>query len=214
MQALRTSASDAALLDPASSAWSGARWTSFDMMPAPLAMVEPASAFLALSTDHGAVSKLDAAFLHNGSAFAVALRWASARHDRIKDLDQFADGVAVMFPLARTSIAMTMGSPGAPVNAWLWRADKPVPYGVIAEGFAATRRLPADEAGDLAVSARHDGSRWTVILRRALQGPAGHARLVAGQSTRVAFAAWDGGNRERSGRKAFSGDFIDLDIAR
>lgn len=86
MQALRTSASDAALLDPASSAWSGARWTSFDMMPAPLAMVEPASAFLALSTDHGAVSKLDAAFLHNGSAFAVALRWASARHDRIKDL--------------------------------------------------------------------------------------------------------------------------------
>ncbi|WP_374590521.1 ethylbenzene dehydrogenase-related protein [Aquabacterium sp.] len=214
MQAIRIKASNDALLDPASSAWAAVKFTAFDMMPTPLAMVESASPFLAISTDHGAIKHLDVAFIHNGSSLAVALRWASARHDQIKELNQFVDGVAVMFPLARTSIAMTMGAKGAPVNAWLWRANKPAPFCVIAEGFAATRRLPADEAGDLAASAHHDGSRWTVIMRRSLQGPDGHARLVPGQSTRVAFAVWDGGNAERSGRKSFSGDFIDLELAR
>lgn len=213
MKALRVNAGDDALLNPDSAAWSDARPQSFDMYPTPLVMVEEVSPFLARSTDHGAIEQLDVAAVHNGNALAVRVSWKSDRHAEIKDLNQFVDGVALMFPLASGAAAVTMGAKGQPVNAWFWRANVGAPYCVIAEGFASVRRLPSDAAGDLAASAHHDGARWTVIFRRSLVEAAGHVKLATGRSTKIAFAAWDGGHAERSGRKSYSGEFVDFELA-
>lgn len=210
----RSTASDGEFLVLQSTVWSSAKWSSFDMFPAPLAMVDSASPFVARSTDHGSVRRIEVAALHNGRSLAIALRWVAKANTEVGDLDQFVDGVAVLFPLARTSTAMTMGSPDAPVNGWLWRANRPRPIEVIGEGFASVRRLAADESGDLAVAAHHDGTQWQVVFRCALSSPDGRRGFVAGQSRRIAFAAWDGGNAERSGRKSISGDFVDFNLAR
>ena len=40
----------------------------------------------------------------------------------------------------------------------------------------------------------------------------GRLRLEPGGSTKIAFAVWSGGNAERSGRKSFSGEFVDFEI--
>ncbi|MFI4939711.1 MAG: ethylbenzene dehydrogenase-related protein [Burkholderiales bacterium] len=214
MQAIRVNASADLLLDQQAPFWASAPRSGFDMVPVPLPMVEAVSPFLARNTGNGAIKRLDVSAAHNGAALAIAMSWTSGKHDEIKDLNQFVDGVAVMFPLARTATAVTMGAIGAPVNVWFWRANKPAPYSVIAEGFASVCRLPPDEAGDLAASAQYLNGRWTVILRRSIAGPVGHVKLVAGQATKVAFAAWDGGNAERSGRKSFSGEFVDFELAK
>lgn len=211
---IRSTASDGEFLVPQSAVWSGATWSSFDMFPAPLSMAEAASPFVARSTDHGSIRCIEAAALHNGRTLAIALRWDAEAHTEISDLDKFVDGVSVLFPLARTATVMTMGSPDAPVNGWLWRANRVAPIEVIGEGFASVRRLPTDESGDLAVAAHHDGTKWQVVFRRSLSSQDGRRRFLAGQSRRIAFAAWNGGNSERSGRKSISGDFVDFNLAR
>lgn len=212
MKAFKTSASDDTLLDPTASFWRGVELQRFDMYPAPLAMVETSSRFLARSTGHGSILRIGAAAAHNGRKLAIWLSWQSQKHDAIKDLDQFVDGVAVMWPLSRRASAFTMGAKGAPVNAWMWRANRVEPFGVFAEGFASVRRQASDEIGDLAVAAQHVDGRWTVVFRRELGGAEGQVKLLPGQSSRIAFAAWDGGNAERSGRKSFSGEFADFEL--
>lgn len=214
MKAIRVSASDVALLDPGSEVWAGAKHESFDMYPTPLAMVEEVSPFLARSSGHGIIQRLDVSAAHNGRVLAIWVSWKSDRHAEINDLNQFVDGVAVMFSLARGANAVTMGAKGQPVNAWFWRANCATPYCVIAEGFASVRRLATDQAGDLVATARHQDGKWTVVFRRALVGPDGHVKLVVGQSSKLAFAVWNGGNAERSGRKSFSGEFVNFDLAK
>lgn len=47
-----------------------------------------------------------------------------------------------------------------------------------------------------------------MVLARALSVGNAHARFTPGEPTKLAFGVWDGGNRERAGRKSFSGDFV------
>jgi DMSO reductase family type II enzyme heme b subunit len=212
MKAKRVKADDDALLAADAAAWASAEHVGLEMFPAPLAMVEEASPFLARSLGHGVVRHVAAAAVHNGASLAIRLAWASARNAEIRDLDRFVDGVAVMFPLAEGATAFTMGSERAPVNAWLWRADRTAPWAVIGEGFASVRRLRADQEGDLTAVGRHEDGRWTVVFRRSLSGPDGQVKLTPGRTTKIAFAAWDGANAERSGRKSVSGEFVDLEL--
>ncbi len=45
-----------------------------------------------------------------------------------------------------------------------------------------------------------------------MPGSDGRIDFVAGAAMAMAFAVWDGGNRERSGRKSFSGDFVRMNV--
>lgn len=212
MKVKRIEGGDSALLEFDSAVWSGAEVKTFDMVPTPLAMVQEVSPFLAISENHGAVQRLDVAAIHNGKALAIRLKWASEKHDKIQDLNAFADGVAVLFPVARGALAVTMGAKGKPVNAWYWKANAPTPYEVVAEGFSAVNRLKDKAGSDLRGVAQHHDGHWNVILRRSLAAGSELVKLQSGGSTKVAFAAWNGGNAERSGRKSFSGEFINLEI--
>lgn len=211
MKIQRIKADTATLLDPTAGVWSQAEAQEFPLVPTPLKGnpdIEKISPFIAQSTDHGVVRALRVAGAHNGEVLALHLTWKSEQHARIADLDQFVDGVAVMFPLAANASAVTMGGPGAPVNAWYWKADKAdQPFDVVAEGYGTSVRRSGKEA-QLVSRAVHQDGQWHVVLARALDIGNEHARFVAGEPLKVAFGVWDGGNRERAGRKSFSGDFV------
>lgn len=212
MKVKRIDAGNDALLEVESSIWVGAETTEFKMWPTPLPLVAERSPFLALSEDHGTIASMRAAALHNGKSLALRLSWVADKHDKLVDLNAFVDGVAVLFPLVRGAPAATMGAKGKPTNAWYWKANAPEPYEVVAEGFASVQRLKDKTASDLKVAARHRDGEWNVVLRRSLGKPEGLVKLQPGGSSKIAFAVWNGGNAERSGRKSFSGDFVDFEI--
>lgn len=212
MKVKRIEGSNDALLDLDSAAWSGAENTAFEMFPTPLAMVQEVSPFLAMSQDHGVIKRLEAAALHNGSMLAVRLKWAAPKHDKVVDLDSFVDGVGVLFPVVRGAPAMTMGAKGKPVNAWYWRANAKEPIEVLAEGFNLVQRMKDKAGSDLKAVAQHRSGEWSVILRRSLTAGNRLVKLWPGGSSKIAFSVWNGGNAERSGRKSFSGDFVDFEI--
>ena len=64
----------------------------------------------------------------------------------------------------------------------------------------------------MTANALHASGRWHVTLSRAVGAADGRVGFAPGGETRMAFAVWDGGNRERSGRKSFSGDFVPVPI--
>lgn len=210
MKAKKIDASDDLLLDGASPIWANAPVESVAMVQTPIMLTKEVSSFLALSQDHGAITSLQAAALHNGQMLAIRLQWAAPKHDRIVDLDSFVDGAAVLFPLVRGASAVTMGARGKPTNAWYWKANMPEPYEVVAEGFASVERI-AGRRG-LKAAALHRDGQWNLVLARSLGKPDGLVKLEPGGSTKVAFAVWSGGNAERSGRKSFSGEFADFEI--
>ncbi len=213
MKVVKVSTAAAALSDPLSPYWSSAAKERLSMMPTPLAMVDEVSPFLAISNDHGSVEEAEVAALHDGRTLTLRISWAMPKAaDKIDDLDRFVDAAAVIFPLARNASAMTMGAKGQPTNAWYWKAGKAHPYDVIAEGFGSSQRHDGATSG-LSARAIHADGRWHVVFQRSLETSRDRVRFVPGKKTGIAFAIWDGRNRERSGRKSFSGEFIPLEIA-
>ena len=118
-----------------------------------------------------------------------------------------------MFPTVAGVSAVTMGAAGKPVNAWYWRADKAKPYEVLAQGFRFVERQKDNAGSDLAVAADYADGYWSVVFRRSLGARNGLVRFAPGKQSGIAFAVWAGANKERSGRKAFSGDFMPLVLA-
>jgi DMSO reductase family type II enzyme heme b subunit len=213
MKAASVKAGADTLLDPKAGLWAHAPPEAVTLMPTPLAMVQELSPFLAISQGHGITQSLEAVAVHNGELIAVRLRWASAKSDTTPDLNSFVDGVAVLFPTVPNASAVTMGAVGMPVNAWYWRADKTRPYEVLAEGFRFVRRLQDNAGSDLAVAAEHADGHWNVVFRRSLGARNGLVRFAVGRRSGIAVAVWAGSNAERSGRKAFSGEFMPFELA-
>lgn len=208
LRAIRLSAASPPLLDPSAPGWARCRPEVVSLAPAPVALVAGVSPYVAASSGHGRVPRLEVRAAHDGSTVWLRLSWPDAtRDDRLADIDRFADAAAVMFPLTPAADPFRMGSPEDPVNAWLWRADAAVPFDVIAEGYATSRRRPATQSG-LEARAHHDGRGWALVFRRPLAAPgAGFAALSPGAPAQVAFAVWDGSHRDRSAQKAVSGLF-------
>lgn len=213
MKAVRVKAGNDELLKPEAAFWRQAATEKVALMPTPLAMVQEISPFLAISQAHGVTNELRAQVAHNGEMLAVRLSWAAEKRDVQLDLDSFIDGVGVMFPTVPNVSAVTMGAEGKPVNAWYWRADKSVPYEVLAEGFRFVQRQKDNAGSDLKVAAVHAEGRWQVIFRRSLGARNGLVRFAPGKPSGIAFAVWAGAHSERSGRKAFSGEFMKLELA-
>ena len=193
------------LMDPQSSKWKQVEAQELSLIPAPLGMVKDLSPFMALSEDHGKVRNIRVQILHNGKALSVRLSWANeTKNDAIVDLDEFSDGVAVMFPLTAGANAITMGDENNPVNAWLWKADVEEPYDVLAHGYSTSKRRPGKQLG-LRVSSVYDDGRWTVVFQRQLRSNLISTKLVnfaPNKTIGFAVAVWDGGNQERAGQKS------------
>jgi mono/diheme cytochrome c family protein len=63
--------------------------------------------------------------LHDGRELALLLAWADDTHDSTAMRPQdFRDAAAVEFALAEDPPFFAMGEPAAPVNIWMWKAER------------------------------------------------------------------------------------------
>jgi hypothetical protein len=105
--------------------------------------------------------------------------------------DRFFDAAAAMFPAKPGAMtpSLQMGDTDDPVQIYYWNAARG-PMLMAAAGRGTTRRT----GGSFAAHGAYERGRWTV----ALQLP----DLPAG--TPLAFAIWNGSQKDRDGRKYFS----------
>lgn len=217
MKVSKVKASDSELADGASSAWRGVSETTVELMPSPVGMAADVSPFMALSEDHGKVEAVKMRVASNGTSLSIRLSWADPDEDSAPgDLDEFPDGAAVMFPLVPGASALAMGSKGAPVNAWLWKADEPEPFDVVAEGYATSQRRAAEASG-LKANAVHARGHWVLVFQRPLEvagAPMDESVFISfagDEDVGISIAIWEGANKERAGQKSVSGDFVPLE---
>ncbi|MDP2787425.1 MAG: ethylbenzene dehydrogenase-related protein [Pseudomonadota bacterium] len=171
-------------LDPLDAAWSGAPVASVSLYPQATAPGGPG----------GATRTLEARVLRGGGKLALRLAWPDATADLAdaKATDRFADAAAVQFaPAAGTLPYVGMGEPGHPVRVWFWRAGQPA-QGLTAQGFGSLSRQPGEA---VEAQSRRTATGWAVVLRGAES---------ADRPAAVAFAAWDGAEDGRAGRKRLS----------
>jgi complex iron-sulfur molybdoenzyme family reductase subunit gamma len=105
--------------------------------------------------------------------------------------DRFFDAAAVMFPEKKGAIApsLQMGDAEDPVQIYYWNAARG-PMLMQAAGRGTTRRTGAT----FAAHGAYRKGRWTVVFEL--------PDLAAG--TPMAFAVWNGSQKDRDGRKYFS----------
>ncbi len=214
MRVSRVEAKDEELLSADSKAWQEAPVIEVVLSPTPLEMQPTEYIRVARNgRPYGAVSSMKVSALHNGSSVFFHLVWQDDAEDGpIKDINQFADAAAVMFPIAEDAPLIGMGIKGKPVNVWLWRADWDRPKNVAAEGMGSTVRR-SDPA--LSSAVRHTDGQWDLIVGRSLEmkaAPSGTVELAPGAASKIAFAVWQGSEQERAGLKAFSPDWQDLEL--
>jgi len=105
--------------------------------------------------------------------------------------DRFFDAAAIMFPAKPGAMtpSLQMGDTDDPVHIYYWNAARG-PMLMEAAGRGTTRRTGAS----FAAHGAYEKGRWTVALEL--------PDLAVG--TPVAFAIWNGSQKDRDGRKYFS----------
>lgn len=169
-------------LDPFDAAWAGVPASEVRLYPQVTIPGGPG----------GAPISLEVRLLRGGGRLAMRLAWPDATEDRMdsRATHRFADAVAVQFAPPDAPLPYVgMGEPGRAVGLWFWRAGGPVEY-LSAQGFGSLARQagPVPEA-----RAQRTATGWAVVLR-------GESEPAAA----MAFAAWDGAEDGRAGRKRLS----------
>ncbi len=170
--------------------------------------------------------------VHNGTDIAFLLEWQdNTKNDRLTP-GTFRDGVAIGLPLGDAPAFFCMGQLDHYINIWHWKADWQSDIdrraAKAAEGRAGgevrrfeviPRRKSSVEdligGGFSTLTTKEDQGRvqgkatwkdgvWRVVIRRpmASAGQENEARLEPGRLQAVAFAIWNGENKERNGQKA------------
>jgi len=199
-------------LSPISESWKFVEQKTVKLQPVPLKAVTT-SKYIRETLDEkkfGKVGEVRVCAVADESSIAIRVEWDDAsRDDAVRSYRDFVDACAVMFPMNAAASVMTMGSEEAPVNSWLWRADGRV-YDIISRGLGTTQRRSPEKSG-LGCKWIHDGRGWVVVFSRKLEADGVEfVDLKPPKDTGVAFAVWEGSNRERGPLKAYSVDFMSL----
>ena len=215
MKAHFVPAANVELLDPDGKDWKLAAAEPVKLEGTPLDM-QPTGAIKA-SWAHqkiGVVEAVQVAAVHNGEQIAFRLEWSDPIENReITDAPDFPDCCGILFPTVPYAPMAVMGAVGMAVNAWYWIADE---NGrgrhLMAEGLGTSRTIDYELVRGNGV---YKDKRWHVVITRALkvESPDNPAQLEPGQSSGFGVAIWEGGQGERAGIKAISGDdWIPLDL--
>jgi complex iron-sulfur molybdoenzyme family reductase subunit gamma len=215
MQVKRVSASSEELLDPQAAAWAQAEEALVDMLPTAIAL-QPTEYIQKTyeSRTYGDVTPVKVRCLHNGDAMLIRIEWSEPNPSReLSDVNAFADGCGVLFPVEGDAIITEMGSTSQPVNAWHWRADyDDKPNSVTATSRGTSVRYKTNPL--VARSIWTNGS-WQVVIGRPFDVTEPHRRMIElkpGTTVKAGFAVWRGSNQERGGIKAYSPAWSDLVI--
>ena len=207
-QSLRALASPSpadSLLNGGPSAWNqiAAKHISLNRTPPLYDTDEPAALEIAAA---------DVRLVRAGGKLLVQLNWRDATHDAItlpevpntppetrflkvptEADDRFFDAAAVMFPSKTESGAMTpslqMGDAEHPVEIYYWNATRGAML-MQAQGRGTTRRT----GQSFPATGAYQNGQWTVTFELPDLPP----------GTPVAFAVWNGSQKDRDGRKYFS----------
>jgi hypothetical protein len=170
--------------------------------------------------------------VHNGTEIAFLLEWQdNTKNDRLTP-GTFRDGVAIGLPLGDAPAFFCMGQLDHYINIWHWKADwqsdidrraarpterkaegevrrfeviprrKSSVEDLIGGGFSTL--TTKEEQGRVQGKATWKDGFWHVVIRRPLAstGQDNEARLEPGRLQTIAFAVWNGENKERNGQKA------------
>lgn len=135
--------------------------------------------------------------------FRFALRWRcpDAVVEAGGDPRRFVDACALLVPSVPDAPWITMGAPGLPVEGVLWRADRPRPWAIRAEGLGGVER--SEPPADWTVQARWTEGHWLAEFVL----PAWPALAAQRQ---FALAVWQGARAERAGLKSVSEGWLPL----
>jgi DMSO reductase family type II enzyme heme b subunit len=211
----RVTASTEELLDPQAAAWAQAEELVIDMLPTPISL-QPTEYIQKTyeNRTYGDVTPVKVRCLHNGDSMFIRIEWAEPNPSReLSNVNAFADGCGILFPVAGDAIITEMGSVSQPVNAWHWRADyNDKPNSVTATSRGTSVRYTTNPL--VARSIWKDGT-WQVVMGRPFKVAEPHRRMIElkpGTTVKVGVAIWRGSNLERGGIKAYSPDWNDLNI--
>ena len=201
------------LLSPASDIWQTIPRKMLDLTGTPVKM-QP-SPFVQANWEErstGVTTGVSVAAAHNSELLAFHLNWQDNSHD-VDDGDnsRFPDAAAIALPINKNSMLMTMGAPGAGLNAWYWRANREGGQQVLLEGPGSSRSVDVDQ---VKTGSEWSGGGWSVVIARALRVVDDPAvlQLTPGMQTRVGVAVWEGGRGERGGIKAYSQHWTELTL--
>lgn len=206
MLALQT---DADLGDPENSAWRDAQEYRME-----LAMAPPVHQSVNLRYD--ATAAAVPVFLRaakDGKNLYLRMRWADASENMSTSRTDFADGAAVQFDLrdataeGTSSTSFMMGATDGPVNIWYWKAGQAQAQNLAAAGFGSTTQL--EPAGLQASSVYRKDGEWVVVFRRSLQQD-GDYQVQLSPAVNMAFALWQGDEKQRDGLKHVSMGWVSL----
>lgn len=148
--------------------------------------------------------------------FYVRLRWVDDTRDTETAFDRFRDGVAVQFALGDDDTSYIMGDgPDSAVNIWYWRSDSNSAQNLAAGGPGSTTVLDEQPvtADSLYTENAGDPNEWTVVLSSPLAAEGAHNVSFDRDMAPMAFAVWQGAEKERDGLKRVSEGWILLDMA-
>lgn len=118
--------------------------------------------------------------VHDGKDLALLLTWADTTHDATAIRPQdFRDAVAVEFPTAGEPPFFAMGQVGAPVNIWMWKAERQAD---LEPAFQDLEKVYPNLGID----------SYPNVARSALEQPARHALTL--ESNPMFVTAWGAGN--------------------
>lgn len=208
----KVSASAQELLNLKSPAWASTSAQRIELAATPLA--NQPSPYIKATYDEtkiGAIKEVLVRAVHNGKEIFFFFEWKSPSANlEIGDIGTFPDGLSVLMPFKnpeQTPIK-EMGSKDFPTNSWYWRPDfENKPKNQVAHGLSTS--LYTETTPLMSVSNWESGT-WRVVIGRPLQVKEEAVNLAPGQPNVVGFAAWEGGNGERGGVKAFSKEWRDL----
>lgn len=148
--------------------------------------------------------------------FYVRLRWIDETQDTATAFDRFRDGAAVQFSLGSDETSYIMGDgPESAVNIWYWRSGGDQVQNLAAGGPGSTTMLEDQSASGQSVYMNNDGdpNEWTVVMSRPLAGTQDHDASFDRDVVPMAFALWQGADKQRDGFKSVSDGWILLDMS-
>ena len=190
-----------------STAWQAVSSTRVDLVPSILPM-QP-SAYIRNSfadRPYGKTPFVDLRAVHDGETFAANLSWQEEQFEG----GQFPTAAALAMPLEGRPPLVTMGAPGQPVFVLYWNSKRNNAASMLIEGIGSSTK-DGPNVRETAV-AQKTGNQWQLTLSRAMGHGGKIAPLAAGQPQAIGLAIWNGSNNERAGIKAFSPNWLEIQL--